>query len=340
MAAGFVFLNHATGQRISGGLLWQLGGYGHEAVIVFFVLSGFVIGYTTDTREQSGATYAIARISRIYSVALPALLVTFILDFTAQSFDQSLYSAAFGFNAGGKVWQLLAGLFFTNELWGYHIPQGSNWSYWSLGYEVWYYVLFGIMLFSTGWPRVTGVLLIATLVGPKICLMFPIWLLGLGCYRLCSWTIIHPIIGLLLFFASLFGGYGYGLWVKHMRLVSDPAITGDLTKDYVIAILCFTNIIGFRSLSVWLPSTENTFTSIIRWLAGATFSLYLFHEPLLRFLATFSPFTLGSFEQRCMVLGGTIAGVFLAAELTERRKVIWRRGVTLAFASVAGTLRR
>jgi peptidoglycan/LPS O-acetylase OafA/YrhL len=57
-----------------------LGGLGAEAVDVFFVLSGFVIGYATDSRERTPLTYAINRLARIYSVAIPALAATFILD--------------------------------------------------------------------------------------------------------------------------------------------------------------------------------------------------------------------------------------------------------------------
>src|SRR5579864_6899404 len=48
---------------------------GHSAVVVFFVLSGFVIAYITDTKEKTPADYAASRLARIYSVAVPALLL-------------------------------------------------------------------------------------------------------------------------------------------------------------------------------------------------------------------------------------------------------------------------
>lgn len=340
IAAGFVFLSHTTGHRISGGLLWQFGSYGHEAVIVFFVLSGFVIGYTTDIREQSVTKYAVARIARIYSVAIPALFVTFVLDHIARSINPSLYSSAYGYEGSHEFFQFLSGLFFTNELWGYHTPVGSDWSYWSLGYEVWYYVLFGIMVFTVGWWRLVGILIIAVLTGPKICLMFPIWLLGLAGYKICSRATIPPVVGLLLFFASFLGGYCYEHWFIYLKSGIQSVEFGEIPKYYTIAALCFLNIVGFRSLSARLPSSENSATGTIRWLAGATFSLYLFHEPLVRFLATLSPFAPGSLEGRILVLGGTIAGVFLAAEATERRKTIWRRGVSFGFASISDVLSR
>lgn len=79
-AAVTVFFGHVSGSRLTGGLFWQMGPYGPEAVDVFFVLSGFVIAYVYDTREHSLTDYAVSRFARIYSVAIPALIVTFILD--------------------------------------------------------------------------------------------------------------------------------------------------------------------------------------------------------------------------------------------------------------------
>ena len=78
-AAVFVFLTHASREQSSGGFLWQLQ-FGREAVDVFFVLSGFVIAHVVETRERSALAYAVARAARLYSVALPALALTFLLD--------------------------------------------------------------------------------------------------------------------------------------------------------------------------------------------------------------------------------------------------------------------
>src|SRR5579871_4979281 len=43
LAAFTVFMGHASGQFFTAGLLWQTGLYDQTAVMVFFVLSGFVI---------------------------------------------------------------------------------------------------------------------------------------------------------------------------------------------------------------------------------------------------------------------------------------------------------
>ena len=51
---------------------------GHHAVVVFFVLSGFVIAFVTDRRETTLRIYAQRRAARILSVAIPALMLGLI----------------------------------------------------------------------------------------------------------------------------------------------------------------------------------------------------------------------------------------------------------------------
>ena len=73
LAALTVFAGHCV-------LLLYHGGFplaGHVAVIVFFVLSGYVIAYSTLSRPgMSAKRYTVARLSRLYSVVGPALLLT------------------------------------------------------------------------------------------------------------------------------------------------------------------------------------------------------------------------------------------------------------------------
>jgi peptidoglycan/LPS O-acetylase OafA/YrhL len=66
-----VFASHFATRRISGGLFWQFADYGRTAVLVFFVLSGFVIAWVTDTREHTLVEYGLSRVARLYSVVIP-----------------------------------------------------------------------------------------------------------------------------------------------------------------------------------------------------------------------------------------------------------------------------
>ena len=74
-AAMIVFLGHVGARHVGGGLFWQLTGYGATAVLVFFVLSGFVIAYVSDLKETNGRDYIVARATRLYSVVIPTLLL-------------------------------------------------------------------------------------------------------------------------------------------------------------------------------------------------------------------------------------------------------------------------
>lgn len=80
MAAFIVVLSHLGYGHLIGGHLWFFTCFGNEAVMVFFVLSGLVIGYVTDRRELTLSHYATARMARLYSVILPAMVLTLILD--------------------------------------------------------------------------------------------------------------------------------------------------------------------------------------------------------------------------------------------------------------------
>ncbi len=74
-AAVVVFCAHASAPPISGGLLWQMVGVSQEAVLIFFCLSGFVIGYSVDVAHGGLRSFVINRAARIYSVAIPALIL-------------------------------------------------------------------------------------------------------------------------------------------------------------------------------------------------------------------------------------------------------------------------
>ena len=325
-AALTVFLSHISLTRLTAGFLWQLRGFGDEAVDVFFVLSGFVIAFVTSGPEVDPKTYTINRLARIISVAGPALAMTLCLDMIGKSLRPDLYGG-WGQDGYGVVWQYVSGLLFVNELWYWHVPQGSDLPYWSLGFEVWYYAIFGLAFFSRGRWRSASVIAAALIVGPKIISMFPLWLLGFGCFGLT----VHvrqprPVLGSLLFLGSVAGWIGYEIWAAQygrlMNLV--PAIIGrpELVQDYLIGGLFAINMVGF---GLWSRAgLLDRLARLIRWLAGGTYSLYLFHYPIMHFLAAALSWPPGAWSTRVAIFSGTLISTFLLAEVTERRKNSWR----------------
>ena len=91
--------------------------------------------------------YAVARISRIYSVAMPAIITTFVLDHIGMSLDPQLY---FHSSSNFDLWHYVSGLLFINQTWWNTLSVGSDLPYWSLGFEVPFYIMFGIIFFSGG----------------------------------------------------------------------------------------------------------------------------------------------------------------------------------------------
>lgn len=121
-AALLVFQSH-TNFRLLTASIPRLSAYGHSAVVVFFVLSGYVIAYVVDTRERDARRYAISRGARIYSVVVPALALALVLDSIGRYINPSTYIG----QAPHDSWfaRVMATLTFSNEPWGLSITAFS-----------------------------------------------------------------------------------------------------------------------------------------------------------------------------------------------------------------------
>ena len=80
----FVDFPHIQRRGVWLGAIYFLTGFGHQAVMFFFVLSGFFISSAIlkrhATRSWSWRDYAIDRSSRLYVVLIPGLLFSFLWD--------------------------------------------------------------------------------------------------------------------------------------------------------------------------------------------------------------------------------------------------------------------
>ena len=130
---------------------WFLTSYtfAHGAVVVFFVLSGFLVGGGAVNRARAGKpylrNYLIDRSSRIYIVLVPALALSVLLDLVGQRvfaglgvYEHPVYQAAL------KLEYIPATLVSLQAIW---FPTfGTNAALWSLGMEFWYYVVCGLVV--------------------------------------------------------------------------------------------------------------------------------------------------------------------------------------------------
>jgi len=331
LAAVAVFIHNAKKESITSGFLAPFGQFGDEAVIVFFVISGIVIASVAHSREHTAASYALARLSRLWSVVIPAIILTIILDCVGPRIDPGVYEV---FRLPlwrpdvSSAWDALSPIVFMNETWIHPIGPGSNGPFWSIGYEAWYYIGFGFFLFSRGWIRVLSLIAAGMVVGPSILLLAPFWIfgtlifhsLGRGGSSKTAWV----IWALTLVFIAAF----YAIKYKILKLIS-LATLGTSTYSpqfgYGFSILCVGLLFGFNILCFdrigyhfrYLGGRAET---AIRFLAARTFSIYLYQAPLLFFFGACTAHIRLVPVRIAIVYIGTISSVFLLAEVSERRK--------------------
>lgn len=184
VAAVVVLLSHFGYPRFSDGRwLWvrELN-LGSDAVVLFFVLSGLVIAYVAETKSGGLQRFTFDRATRLVSVALPVLLLGFVLDRFGAGVARDGYSVTY-YNEVPFWYQMLRGLSFSNEWAVLPVRLGSNGPYWSLSYEAAYYAFFAVTFYLRGVRRVGLLMLGCAVVGAPILFLMPAWLFGVLLYR-------------------------------------------------------------------------------------------------------------------------------------------------------------
>jgi peptidoglycan/LPS O-acetylase OafA/YrhL len=142
--------------------------YGHEMVVLFFILSGFVIHLRYANREKRNpmqlTEFWSRRAKRLYPPLIFTLLLAFLLDSLGKSYGWGIYSQATQYaNINRDVVSvmdlqtLIGNLLFTVSV--YAPPFGTTVVTWSLMYEWWFYVCYPVFYFIAlrwGFWRTTG----------------------------------------------------------------------------------------------------------------------------------------------------------------------------------------
>ena len=337
LAAFFVVLDHApTLFDMPHTPMW-----GHQAVVVFFVLSGYVISYVSDTKEPTGRAFVVARLARLWSVLVPAMVLTVACEVAGRG----LGTDARGFGTSPvdhPVIRVAAVLVFLSETWVSILPL-SNGVVWSLCVEFWYYMIFAAWMFiPVGWTR-TAVLVVALLLsGFKALLLLPVWLMGVALHRwqrprrlgpgyaLASWTIGAVVIAWVLAFRV------YDWPIEATRMVVNPWLFQHLAQarafwfDWFLGFFVAANLFGARALTRYLPLRFAA--RAIRWCAGISFAAYLFHMPLLHLSAAFLPRSQG-----WMAVAFTLGVIMLLGPPVERSKRWWQHRLGAIAARLPAT---
>jgi peptidoglycan/LPS O-acetylase OafA/YrhL len=327
LAAMLVVLSHfgPYGALLPGANPWWLT-LGRESVVVFFVLSGFVIAYTTERKNTGLRDYCIARCTRIYSVALPLVLLGFA---AALLLVWGRFVAPSEYYQLGKPWLYLPlHLLFMGELWTVSEPPPLLAPYWSLGYEVWYYVLFGAAFYLRGARRIVAVGSLLLFVGPKLWLLLPVWLAGVGAYHwqkthtigrrlaLAGWVLSLALLA--LYKASDTEAALRALAHAHWPFAGLQLKSADrFLADYLVCMLVVLNFVCAKNLDFRaLLRVERP----LRWLASYTFTLYLVHALVMRVWLVVYPHRRSDPVDILSLVVVIFSATWLVGEITEHRK--------------------
>lgn len=278
-AAVFVLLFHLSLHQMGPeNLLAFIPQRGHDFVIMFFVLSGYVIAATVDRKRNQGLrAYVIDRMARVYSVAIPALLLSIAMTFFFGDMASAVFSTVVNF-------------FFLGQFWFNELHPFWNQPYWSLCYEVMYYIGFGCFIFLRGVRRWVGLLLFLLLAGPKVLILMPCWLFGVAIYywrdkvKLSWWTALLIAFLFPAAVAILLNKLHFGAMVREWI----PALLGGyfdafafsdyFIADYVTALIVAVHMYAMRFVVIRWP---DWLASFVTQGAAISFTLYLMHLPLI-----------------------------------------------------------
>lgn len=267
--------------------------FGHQAVMIFFVLSGLLVGSSAvrSIREHrwSSPRYLVHRILRLEIVLLPALLLCMFWDLTGIHFfglggiyGGHTQASVMGYNIRHAI---SAKIFWGNaaflQSWKISVL-GSDNPLWSLAYEFWYYLLFPCLalLFAPRSKTVSriiyGTLLVAIawFIGLGLLSYFPLWLLGTAIFFLPRPRLSDKAIAHLLRLSTL-------LFLLNLLLVR-IYWKSELLSDYSVGM-------SFAFLLYWILHRRSKpwglYAAASHKLAESSYTLYVVHLPFLVFVS-------------------------------------------------------
>jgi peptidoglycan/LPS O-acetylase OafA/YrhL len=314
---------------------WFLTGFPHQAVIVFFVISGFLVGGNVIEKSRGTepflAKYFTDRIVRIYLVLVPVILIGWGLDTAGRHFfpvlglyESAMFAQSFDLHLLGPNLINLQGIFFP--------AFGTNGPLWSLGCEFWYYIAWALLLLPLT-KAAPVIRIVGFACGAALAVSFSIsgvfffvggliWIAGALVRSVPRPLIRSKGVALLIFLAVTIA----------VRLIARGKIPSDLLwaalADAAVAL-------SFCNLLLSLRHTQSREWAVCRWrihkpLSDFSFSLYACHLPITIFAAAAADyaFAVGWRAQSptalhwavtFAVLGLTLCAAWLLSRVTEAR---------------------
>jgi peptidoglycan/LPS O-acetylase OafA/YrhL len=305
-------------------------GFAHQAVVVFFLISGWLVGGSLMNRfgkPQALAHYAIDRFTRLWTVLVPTLLLTLGVGLLigAAATGPMNFDPANEYSAAS----------FAGNLFGLQtvtVPDfGGNYPLWSLAHETWYYIQFPLLLLVIAGGGVLRraaaaaalVLLLSTL-RDMISLYFIIWLLGAAFSRIridCG----NIVRGLLLVLSlALFVYY-------RLRGNNDDLVPGSFVQDIICSIPFLFLLASLQQQADPSRPAYVRANRVAVFFSEFSFSLYVLHIPvieLMRYLGRqflggdrLNPNLATDFLWYFAVLGTVVVSAYVFYLLFERHTI-------------------
>lgn len=270
LAAVLVLVDHTFGWIDLGWgsmLIQPIDGHGQAGVVMFFIISGFVLPYSMKStyRLKHYLTFITKRLLRLDPVYIIALL-----------FSAALLYIKTRIATGGEPWTPSIGQLSSHFL--YLVPftphRWINEVFWTLGIEFQFYIIVGLLL-----PLIRQSLEKHSRWFCCICVVLSLLSLGFGATAADVGFTIVPYVSLF----SL-GVVGYGCYMKKVSKI-DFFVTSTL-----LIILYSLNPVGDVSKGIIAATTLLLilFWSApklkIRMLGTISYSLYVVHYPIVTFI--------------------------------------------------------
>jgi peptidoglycan/LPS O-acetylase OafA/YrhL len=274
-------------------LFYFVTGLGHQCVLAFFALSGFLVGGSALQQILDGKwswpRYLLRRITRLWVVLIPALLLTLGLDSAGEILGGHVgYEGNFYHLIGSgptvlSPTDLSMTTFAGNVLFLQTILTpvfGTDGPLWSLANEFWYYAMFPFMMAGLfGGSRwsiralMGGIGVVLAILLPRdIVLLGLVWVAGaIAHYVIRVTSRRSQSIGILLLPINVLF-LGAAIFVDKYW----PAVSSDLVLGFAFACML--------PALVLLPNIGSIYSRGADSLAKISYTLYATHFPVLAFI--------------------------------------------------------